>query len=134
MYESLRGRFNHFRKLWWMFLFFCNKNVLNQSIFLIVHCAVCLLHNGKKSPNLTKLKNLDYWKNAPVISIFCLIAKIQNNFLVPRMIESGRQTFMPIQTLDLHRVTQDEIRNGTEKLNSAAFSGRNFRRVLEEFP
>jgi hypothetical protein len=39
-----------------------------------------------------------------MVSNFCLIGKIHHNFLVPRMIESGRQTFMPIQTLDLHRV------------------------------
>ena len=31
-------------------------------------------------------------------------AKIHHNFLVPRMIELGCKTFMPIQTLDLHRV------------------------------
>ena len=53
-------------------------------------------------PKLTKLKNLDYLKK--LVSNFCLIGKICHNFLVPTMIELGCQTFMPIQTLDLHRV------------------------------
>ena len=35
---------------------------------------------------------------------FCIIGKIHHNFMVPRMIELGCKTFMPIQTLDLHRV------------------------------
>ena len=39
-----------------------------------------------------------------MISNFCLIGKIRHNFLVPKMIELGRHSFMPIQTLDLHRV------------------------------
>ena len=39
-----------------------------------------------------------------MVSNFCLIGKIHHNFLVPRMIELGCKTFMPIQTLDLHRV------------------------------
>ena len=43
-------------------------------------------------------------KKAAVVSNFCLIGKIHHNFLVPKMIELGRKTFMPIQTLDLHRV------------------------------
>ena len=41
---------------------------------------------------------------ADVVSNFCLIRKNPNNFLVPKMIESACKTFMPIQTLDLHRV------------------------------
>ena len=37
-------------------------------------------------------------KKAAVVSNFCLIGKIRHNFLVPS------KTFMPIQTLGLHRV------------------------------
>ena len=47
-----------------------------------------------------------------MVSNFCLIGKIHHNFLVPRMIELGRQTFMPIQTLDLHRVLVTSKYNG----------------------
>ena len=47
------------------------------------------------SPNLTKLRNLDYLKKA-VLSNFCLIGKIHHNFLVPRKIEWVPKTFMPI--------------------------------------
>ena len=42
-------------------------------------------------------------KKADVILTFFLIGKIRHNFLVPRVIEAGRQTFMPTQTLDLQR-------------------------------
>ena len=35
---------------------------------------------------------------------FCLIGKIRHNFLVSRMIELACKTFMPIQTLVLHKV------------------------------
>ena len=57
-------------------------------------------------PNLTKLRNLDYLKKScrAVVSNFCLIWKIHHNFLVPRMIELACKIFMPIQTLDVHRV------------------------------
>ena len=53
--------------------------------------------------NLTSFEHF-YYKKAAVVSNF---GKIHHNFLflVPRMIELGRQTFMPIQTSDLHRVT-----------------------------
>ena len=40
-------------------------------------------------------------KNIPNL---CIIGKIHHNFMVPRMIELGCKTFMPIQTLDLQRV------------------------------
>ena len=43
-------------------------------------------------------------ENCAVVLIFCLIGKIHHNFLVPRMIELACKTFMPIQTLYLHRV------------------------------
>ena len=43
-------------------------------------------------------------KKAAVLLNFSLIGKIRHNFLVPRMIELAYKTFMPIQTLFLHRV------------------------------
>ena len=48
---------------------------------------------------------------------FCLIGKIRHNFLVPRMIESARKTFMPVQTLNLHRVTRASAHDYTVHLN-----------------
>ena len=54
--------------------------------------------------NITKLDQMEKFglsKKAAVVSNFCLIGKINHNFLLPRMIVSARQTFMPIQTLDL---------------------------------
>ena len=57
--------------------------------------------------NITKLdqiKEFKLSKKAAVASNFSLIGKIPHNFLVPRTIESACKTFMPIQTLDLHRV------------------------------
>ena len=57
----------------------------------------------KLFPNWMSFKGF-YYKKAAVVSNFCLIGKFSHNFLVPRMIELNRKTFMPIQTLDLHRV------------------------------
>ena len=48
-------------------------------------------------------------EKAAVVLNFCLIGNIRHNFLVPRMIELGRKTFMHIQTLDLHRVKYYDI-------------------------
>ena len=54
---------------------------------------------------LTGFQHFSYIKKFAVISNFCLIGNIRHNFLVPRMIELlGCQTFMPIQTLELHKV------------------------------
>ena len=81
----------------------------NLGIFLTPffdHCAT-YLHYENTVRSITKLDQIEYFglsKKAAVISNFCLIGKIHHNFLVPRMIELGCQTFMPIQTLDLHRV------------------------------
>jgi hypothetical protein len=58
------------------------------------------VHNGQTIPKFLHF----YYKKAAVVLNFCLIGKIRHIFLVPRMIESARQTFMPIQTLNLHRV------------------------------
>ena len=54
--------------------------------------------------SIIKLEQIEHFglsKKAAVVSNFCLIGKIHHNFLVPNMIELGRKTFMPIQTLDL---------------------------------
>jgi hypothetical protein len=56
------------------------------------------------SPKRTKFEQFYYQKKAAVVLHFCLIENICHNFLVPRMIELGRKTFMNIQTLDLYRV------------------------------
>ena len=54
--------------------FFYNKNVLNKSLFFDSSLC-CLFENQayctmvKKSPNLPKLKNLDYLKELPLYDI-----------------------------------------------------------------
>ena len=60
------------------------------------------VHNGQKTiPKfLSGFKHFYYKKKLP----WYQIGKIRHNFLLPRVIELGRQTFMPVQTLDLHRV------------------------------
>ena len=50
-----------------------------------------------------------------MVSNFCLIGKIHHNFLVPKMIELGRKTFMPIQFLDLPRVCSQACAKGGGK-------------------
>ena len=62
------------------------------------------VHNGRNIPKFDKFDSIYTIKKAAMILNFCLIGKIRHNFLVPRMIESARQTFMLIQTLDVHRV------------------------------
>ena len=44
---------------------------------------------------------------------FCLIGKIQYNFLVPTIVESGRKTFIPIQiqTLNLSTLSVFDVIN-----------------------
>ena len=64
-------------------------------------------HTENTVRNITKLDQIEQFelsKKAAVVSNFWLIGKIPHNFLVPKMIESACKTFMPIQTLDLHRV------------------------------
>ena len=59
------------------------------------------MHNGQKNyPKNCLVLNIFTIKAAVVLN-FCLIGKIQYNFQVLRMIEPGRQAFMPIQSLDL---------------------------------
>ena len=74
----------------------------------------------------TKLKNLNYLKKAAVVSNFCLIGKIHHQFLVPKMIEWTCKTFMPIQILDLHRVTTKKLKTLNFKMKYAAFSFQTF--------
>ena len=65
------------------------------------------LHNENIVRNITKIDQIEKFglsKKAAVVSNFCLIGKIHLNFLVHKMIELGRKTFMHIKTLDLHRV------------------------------
>ena len=86
----------------------------NLGIFLTVffdHCAT-YLHSENTVRSITKLDQIEHFglsKKAAVISNFCLIGKINHNFLVLRMIELAWKTFMPIQTLDLHRVILLEV-------------------------
>ena len=63
----------------------------------------------KLSPKFTSFTHF-YYKKAAMVSNFCLIGKIHHSFMVPRMIELVNWTFMPIQTLDLHRVRKNVIR------------------------
>jgi hypothetical protein len=63
---------------------------------------ICLLKIQKEaSPNFEKF---GLSKKTAIVSNFCLIGKIPHNFLVSKIIESACKTFMPIQTLGLHRV------------------------------
>ena len=107
------------RKLWGIFpikqkfsttaAFFYSKNVQNLSIlpvFLTVFSTY--FHTENTVRNITKfvqIKKFELSKKAAVVSNFGLIGKIPHNFLVPKMIELVCKTFMPIQTLDLHRVS-----------------------------
>ena len=59
----------------------------------------------RKIVKFDKIEHFGLSKKAAVVSNFCLIGKIPHNFLVPRMIELGCKTFVPIQTLDLHSIT-----------------------------
>ena len=64
-------------------------------------------HTENTVRNILKIDQIEKFglsKKAAVVSNFCLIGKIHRNFLVPRMIELACKTFMPIQTLVLHRV------------------------------
>ena len=58
----------------------------------------------RKIVEFDKIEHFALSKKAAVVSNFCLIGKIHHNFLVPKMIELGRKTFLPFQSLDLHRV------------------------------
>ena len=59
----------------------------------------------RNTTNFDQIEQFELSKKAAVVSNFCLIGKILHNCLVPKMIESACKTFMPVQTLDLHKVT-----------------------------
>ena len=64
-------------------------------------------HTENTVRNIAKFEQIEKFelsKKAVMVSNFCLIGKIPYNFLVPKVIESACKTFMPIQTLALHRV------------------------------
>ena len=106
------------RKLWWIFpikqkfdttaafldnpkcSIWSNLTIFWQCFQKLVGCTMI----KQLSANFCLVFNIFTIKKAAVVSNFCLIGKIHHNFLVPRMIELGCKTFMPIQTLDLHRV------------------------------
>ena len=69
------------------------------------------LHSENTVRSIAKLDQTEHFglsKKAAVVSNFCSIGKIHHNFLVPKMIELGRKTFMPIQTLDLQSETDGQ--------------------------
>ena len=74
---------------------------MSDSVFIV---QLGWVHNGWNIPKFDKFDNIYAIKKAAVVLNFCLIGKIRHNFLVPRMIESARKTFMHVQTLNLHRV------------------------------
>ena len=64
----------------------------------------CTENTVRNIAKIDQIKKFGFSKKAAVVSNFCLIGKIHHNFLVPRMIELVCKTFIPIQTLDLHKV------------------------------
>ena len=83
---------------------FKTRQKFGDSFLTIVHLLV-LENTDRKIVKFDQIEHFGLSKKAAVVSNFCLIGKIHHNFLVPNMIELGRKTFMPIQTLDLHRVS-----------------------------
>ena len=82
---------------------FKTRQKFGDSFLTIVHLLVSE-NTVRKIVKFDQIEHFGLSKKAAVVSNFCLIGKIHHNFLVPRMIELGCKTFMPIQTLDLHRV------------------------------
>ena len=68
------------------------------------HTENTVRNTARNITKLDQIEKLELSKKAAVVSNFCLIGKIPHNFLVPKMIEWTCKTFMPIQTLNLHRV------------------------------
>ena len=85
---------------------FKTRQKFGDSFLTIVHLLVSE-NNVRKIVKFDRVEHFGLSKKAAVVSNFCLIGKIHHNFLVPKMIELGRKTFMPIQTLDLHRVERN---------------------------
>ena len=82
---------------------FKTRQKFGASFLTIVHLLVSE-NTVRKIVKFDEIEHFGLSKKAAVVSNFCLVGKIHLNFLVPKMIELGRKTFMPIQTLDLHRV------------------------------
>jgi hypothetical protein len=89
--------------------FFHSKSVQNLSklvMFLTVFSTYFHTENIVRNiTNFDQNEQFELSKKATVVSNFSLIGRILHNFLVPKMIELACKIFMPIQTLDLHRVT-----------------------------
>ena len=79
------------------------RQKFGDSFLTIVHLLVPE-NTVKKIVKFDQIEHYGLSQKAAVVSKFCLTGKIHHNFLVPKMIELGRKTFMPIQTLDLHRM------------------------------
>ena len=99
---------------------FKTRQKFGDSFLTIVHLLV-LENTVRKIVKFDQIEHFGLSQKPAVVSNFCLIGKIHHNFLVPKMIELGRKTFMLIQTLDLHRVNQSShsslvIRNRLEAI------------------
>ena len=82
---------------------FKTRQKFGDSFLTIVHLLVSE-NTVRKIVKFDKIEHFGLSKKAAVVSNFCLIGKIHHNFLVPKVIELGRKTFMPFQTLEQHRV------------------------------
>ena len=80
---------------------FKNRQKFGDDFLTIVRLLV-FEKNVRKIVIFDQIEHFGLSKKANVVSNFCLIGKVHHNFLVPKMIELERKTFMPIQTLDLH--------------------------------
>ena len=106
-------------KLWWLFpikqkfdttaAWLIQIAKFENVSFSVFNAQVGCTMVRKLSPKFTSFTHF-YYKKAAMVSNFCLIGKIHHSFMVPRMIELVNWTFMPIQTLDLHRVRKNVIR------------------------
>ena len=82
---------------------FKTRQKFGDSFLTIVH-LLASENTIRKIVKFDKIEHFALSKKAVVVSNFCLIGKIHHNFLVLRMIELACKNYMPIQTLDLHRV------------------------------
>ena len=95
---------------------------MSDSVFIV---QLGWVHNGRNIPKFDKFDNIYAIKKAAVVLNFCLIGKIRHNFLVPRMIESARKTFMPVQTLNLHRVIYESPESSFLQTSTVTISSEN---------
>ena len=82
---------------------FKTRQKFGDSFLTIVHLLVSE-NTVRKIAKFVQIEHFGLSKKAGLVSHFCLIGTTHHNFLVPRMIELGCKIFMPIKTLDLHRV------------------------------